>query len=151
MNTNKYCFILSLAFLSLFGLCWSEPDIYVFSDFGGGKHQNQSITDWQAAIELASEGWKLTNHPQIFINDGATPLDPVKAGAQLAAAFPYSGVYPQKKIKRIVIHVIDPGVGNGSQGIFGLDLFINENKLPFNGQEITFQLTKDGSKQKGDL
>jgi hypothetical protein len=40
---------------------------------------------------------------------------------------------------------------NGSQGIFGKDLFINENKLPFNGQEITFQLTKDGSKEKGGL
>ena len=39
---------------------------------------------------------------------------------------------------------------NGSQGAFGADLFVNENKLPFNGQEITFQLTKDGTKQKGD-
>lgn len=116
MNTNKYFFIFSLAFVSFFGLCWAEPDIYVFTDFGGGStQQNQPVTDWQTAIELASEGWKLTNHPHIFINDGAAPLDPVKAGAQLAAAFPYLGAHSQEKIKRIVIHVIDPGVGNASQ------------------------------------
>lgn len=116
MNTKKYCFILSLAFVSFFGLCSAEPDIYLFTDFGGGNnHQNQPVTDWQTAIEIASEGWKLTNHPQIFINDGASPLDPVKAGAQLAAAFPYLGAHSQEKFKRIVIHVIDPGVGNASQ------------------------------------
>lgn len=40
---------------------------------------------------------------------------------------------------------------NGSQGTFGADLFLNGNKLPFNGQEITFQFTKDSFKQKGDL
>jgi hypothetical protein len=73
------------------------------------------ITDWQTAIELASEGWKLTKHPHILINDGAVPLDPVKAGAQLAAAFPYLGAHSQAKIKRIVTHVIDPGVSNASQ------------------------------------
>jgi len=116
MNTKKYCFILSLAFASFFGLCCAESDIYVFTDFGGGSNrQNQPVTDWQTAIELAGEGWKLTHHPQIFINDGAAPLDPVKAGAQLAAAFPYLGDHSQEKIKRIVIHVIDPGVGNASQ------------------------------------
>jgi S-adenosylmethionine hydrolase len=116
MNTKKYCFILSFAFVSFFGYCWSEPDIYVFTDFGGGRnHFNQPVTDWQTAIELASEGWKLTNHPQIFINDSASPLNPVKAGAQLAAAFPYLGDHSKEKIKRIVIHVIDPGVGNASQ------------------------------------
>lgn len=116
MYINNYCFIFSLAFVSFFGICWSDPDIYVFTDFGGGNNQqNQPVTDWQTAIELASEGWKLTNHPQIFINDGAAPLDPVKAGAQLASAFPYLGAHSQEKIKRIVIHVIDPGVGNASE------------------------------------
>lgn len=115
MNINRYCFILSLAFVSFFGACRAEPDIYVYTDFGGGSnHQNQPVTDWQTAIELAGEGWKLTNHPQIFINDGAAPLDPGKAGVQLAAAFPYLGAHSHGKIKRIVIHVIDPGVGNAS-------------------------------------
>jgi len=116
MNTKKYCFILSFACLSLFGLCKAEPDIYVFTDFGGGgDSQSQPVADWQTAIELAGEGWKLTNHPEIFINDGAAPLDPVKAGAPLAAAFPYLGAHSPEKIKRIVIHVVDPGVGNTSQ------------------------------------
>lgn len=116
MYTNKYFFILLFAFASFFGLCHAELDIYVFTDFGGGNDgQKQPITDWQTAIELAGEGGKLTNHSQIFIYDGAPPLDPAKAGAKLAAAFPYLGDHPKEKIKRIVVHVIDPGVGNASQ------------------------------------
>jgi S-adenosylmethionine hydrolase len=116
MNTKKYCFIFSWVAVSFFGLCRAEPDIYVFTDFGGGNNkENQSVTDWQTAIELASEGCKLTNHPQIFIYDGAAPLDPIKAGTQLAAAFPYLGEHLEEKIKRIIIHVIDPCVGNASQ------------------------------------
>lgn len=115
MNAKKYCFIFSLALLSLFGSCRAEPDIYVFTDFAGGVHnQNQPVVDWQTAIELAGGGWKLTHHPYIFINDGATPLNPAKAGVQLATAFPYLGAHTSKTIKRLVVHVIDPGVGNTS-------------------------------------
>lgn len=116
MNTKKYCFIFSFALLSLFGSYRAEPDIYVFTDFAGGiQNQNQPVGDWQTAIELAGTGWKLTHHPYIFINDGAAPLDPAKASTQLAAAFPYlESTHPSKTIKRLVVHVIDPGVGNAS-------------------------------------
>lgn len=116
MNTKKYYIVLFLALVSLFRLYGDEPCIYVFTDFGGGNnHQNQPVIDWQTAIELAGEGWKLTHHPYIFINDSAAPLDPGKASVQLASAFPYLGPQFEETIKRIVIHVIDPGVGNGSQ------------------------------------
>jgi S-adenosylmethionine hydrolase len=116
MNKNKIFLSLLLAFTSIFGICHAEPDIYVFTDFGGGKNRpNQPITDWQTAIELAGEGQKLTHHSQIYIHDGAPPLNPAKAGTQLAAAFPYLGAHSKAKIKRIVVHVIDPGVGNASQ------------------------------------
>ena len=115
MNTKKYFFIFSLALLSLFESCRAESDIYVFTDFAAGIHkQNQPVGDWQTAIELAGTGWKLTHHPYIFINDGAASLDPAKAGTQLAAAFPYLGTHTSKTIKRLVVHVIDPGVGNTS-------------------------------------
>jgi S-adenosylmethionine hydrolase len=116
MNTKKYCFIFSLVFLSLFASCKAETDIYIFTDFAAGSHnQNHPVSDWQTAIELAAEGWNLTRHPHIFINDGAAPLDPAKAGEQLATAFPFLGVHSPNKCKQIVVHVIDPGVGNGSQ------------------------------------
>ena|ERR1700722_2439185 len=116
MNTKKYCFSFSLALLFLFGSCKAEPDIYVFTDFAAGIHnQHQPVNDWQTAIELAGEGWKLTHHPHIFINDGAAPLDPAKAGAQLAETFPYLGTHSPNAVKKLVVHVIDPGVGNGSQ------------------------------------
>lgn len=113
MRTQQYIAFLSLACLSCFGSTNAETDIYVFSDFGGGSH-HLPISDWQTAIELASEGSKLTNHRQIFVNDSATPLNPARAGTDLAASFPYLGAHSEE-IKRIVIHVIDPGVGNGSQ------------------------------------
>lgn len=91
-------------------------DIYIFNDFAAGtRNQDHSIVDWQTAIELAGTGWKLTHHPHVYINDGAAPLDPAQAGAQLAATFPYSKGERSNAIKRLVVHVIDPGVGNLSQ------------------------------------
>lgn len=114
MNAKKFSLILAFFVTAWCGTCRAEPDIYVFTDFGGGKHE-KPISDWQTAIELAGEGGKLTHHPEIFINDGASPLDPIKAGKQLAQAFPYLGAHSTEKIQRIVIHVIDPGVGNASQ------------------------------------
>lgn len=109
--SKRYYLIFLLVAQCLFG----ETDIFIFTDFGGGNHKgNQLIGDWQTAIELASEGWKLANHPHIYLYDGATPLDPKSAGSDLAAAFPYLGDHLDEKIKRIVIHVIDPGVGNQS-------------------------------------
>jgi S-adenosylmethionine hydrolase len=116
MSTKKYCFLFTLILVSLLEIVRAETDIYVFTDFGGGHNQqNQSVIDWQTAIELSSEGWKLAKHPRIFINDGAASLDPVGAGKQLAAIFPYLGPHSNEKINRIVVHVIDPEVGNHSQ------------------------------------
>lgn len=104
-----------LTLLSIFGFCRAEKKIYVFTDFAGEAHYgNQLIGDWQTAIELATGGWKLTQHPYIFMSDRATPLNPVKAGAQLETAFPYLGKHTLKSIDQIVVHVIDPGVGNTS-------------------------------------
>ncbi len=93
-----------------------RPDIYIYSDFGGGQnHAHEPIADWQTAIELAEEGWKLTHHPKIFINDAATPLHPQRAAGQVAATFPYLGPKETSTIERIVVHVVDPSVGNASQ------------------------------------
>lgn len=86
-----------------------RPEIYFFTDFGG-KNTAEPIADWQTAIELAAIGYKLTSHPHIFIYDKASPLDPIKAGTQLADAFPYTEV----ENPRIVVHVVDPCVGNAS-------------------------------------
>lgn len=94
----------------------AEPlDIYVFTDFGGGRNAaDEPIADWQTAIELAGEGWKLTGHPRIFINDSAVPLEPALASGPLAQAFPFLGANRDLSIRQIVVHVIDPGVGNQS-------------------------------------
>lgn len=115
MFIGKYVFALTFLVAPLWGFCGSETEIYIFTDFAGGNPTDQPVNDWQTAIELSAEGGKLTNHPEVFVNDGAVPLNPGKAGAQLAKAFPYLGDHLQDKIKRIVIHVIDPGVGNASQ------------------------------------
>lgn len=89
-----------------------RPPIYLYTDFGGGH----SSGDLQTSGELASAAWKTTLQKTLWINDQAIPLNPFKAAQALAATFPYQstpckkGILPE--IKTIVVHVIDPGVGN---------------------------------------
>lgn len=106
---------LLISFVVFFSCLAQNVDIYVFTDFGGGNNKSdQPVADWQTAFEIAGQGWKLTNHPYIFVHDGASPLKPDEACVQLAAAFPYLGPHLKKAILKIVVHVVDPGVGNAS-------------------------------------
>lgn len=88
-----------------------SPDIFIYTDFGGGKNLEELVSDLQTSGEIASAAWKATQHPALYINDSAVPLNPRQAALRLAATFPYE---PRSAdgIERIVVHVIDPGVGN---------------------------------------
>ncbi len=89
----------------------ASPPIYIYTDFGGGKNQDQPVSDLQTTGEIASAAWKVAKHPTLYINDNAQPLNPLQAAVQLAATFPHQGKL-SNHIERIVVHVIDPGVGN---------------------------------------
>lgn len=89
--------------------------IYLFTDFAAGQSMEHApVNDWQTAIELASVAWKTVQLPHILINDTAAPLNPALAGAQIEAAFPYHRTSEVQPLHTIVVHVIDPGVGNAS-------------------------------------
>lgn len=99
--------------------------IYIYSDFGGGQVGDGVISDWQTADELASQAWHSVGYPELFINDTATALSPEHASIALGRKFPYRQVNDsneEKKvreieIKKIVVHVVDPGVENESEKI----------------------------------
>lgn len=112
--------IASLAILSAQGPLEAEHEkglpVYIYTDFGGGSStdQRQAVSDWQTAIELAGAAWKTTERESLFINDSAKALSPSQAANQLAAAFPYQPTTDTPALHKIVVHVIDPGVGNES-------------------------------------
>lgn len=111
--------IASLAILSAPGLLEAAHEktlpVYIYTDFGGSKtDQHDAVNDWQTAIELAGAAWKTTGREFLFINDSAKALNPSQAANQLAAAFPYQSKASSTALHTIVVHVIDPGVGNES-------------------------------------
>lgn len=92
--------------------------IYLYTDFGGGNDRSVLCNDRQTKGEIASAGWKGSLQTSLYINDGAEPLKPLEAAYRLARTFPYNPLarpYVQEgelKFHTVVIHVIDPGVGN---------------------------------------
>ncbi len=91
-----------------------RPRIYIYTDFGGGQNQNSCLVDAQTSGEICSLAWKNTLQQELYINDSAKPLSPLDAAFYLAKTFPYQGAQ-DTLIRTIVIHVIDPGVGNNQQ------------------------------------
>ncbi len=95
-----------------------RPKIFIYTDFGGGVNKNKPLGDLQTSGEIAGAAWKGTLQREIYINDSAQPLSPINAAIHLAKSFPYkgiSGLYLDQKempIHAIVVHVVDPGVGN---------------------------------------
>lgn len=92
-----------------------RPPIYIYTDFGGGENSDLPISDLQTCGELASAAWKSVLQQTLFINDSAKPLSPIDAAVSLVKTFPYNSVtnwQKNKHIQAIVVHVIDPGVGN---------------------------------------
>jgi S-adenosylmethionine hydrolase len=102
---------------SIDGINAQRPKIYFYTDFGGGRNGEQRLTDLQTSGEIASAAWKATLHQELYINDSATPFDPLQAALRLAKTFPYEA--PSSlltdflpRVQAIVVHVIDPGVGS---------------------------------------
>lgn len=103
-------------------LCASRIPVYIYSDFGGGWISDRWISDWQTADELASQAWRSVGYPELFINDTAAALSPEHASIALGLKFPYrEGILERRdrkkdcsSVKRIVVHVVDPGVENES-------------------------------------
>jgi S-adenosylmethionine hydrolase len=99
-----------------------RPKIFIYTDFGGGKNEGKPLIDLQTSGEIASAGWKATLQQTLYINDSAPPLSPFQAALNLAKTFPYqirpweSFTFQSIRIQTIVVHVIDPGVGNGDEG-----------------------------------
>lgn len=95
-----------------------RPKIYIYTDFGGGKNQSQVLMDEQTSGEISSAAWKATLQQFLYINDSAKPLDPLEAAIHLAKTFPYDEKKQNNEnakkisIHMIVVHVVDPGVGN---------------------------------------
>lgn len=94
-----------------------RPNIFLYTDFGGGKNFGVPLIDVQTSEEIASAGWKATLNQKIYINDSASPLQPLEAALHLAKTFPYKKEFlrcelDEIRIHTIVVHVIDPGVGN---------------------------------------
>lgn len=90
-----------------------RPKIYIYTDFGGGKNKNSPLVDLQTSGEITSAAWKGTLQQELYINDSAEPLSPIRAAVYLAKTFPYEEAYRRKtSIHTIVVHVVDPGVGN---------------------------------------
>lgn len=99
-----------------------RPKIYIYTDFGGGKNKNQPLVDLQTSGEISSAAWKETLQEELYINDSAEPLSIGHAAVNLAKTFPYqekgqklleNNDDPKKiAIRTIVVHVVDPGVGN---------------------------------------
>jgi len=95
-----------------------RPKIYLYTDFGGGKNGNELLVDLQTSGEISGAAWKGTLQQGIYINDSATPLSPAEAAVRLAKTFPYEEKYcfasdvEEISIQTIVVHVVDPGVGN---------------------------------------
>lgn len=89
-----------------------RPKIYIYTDFGGGTNGNNHLIDLQTSGEIASAAWKETLQQELYINDSAKPLSPIDAAIQLAATFPYKEPHEKIGIRTIVVHVVDPGVGN---------------------------------------
>jgi hypothetical protein len=97
-----------------------RPKIYFYTDFGGGQNKERPLNDLQTSGEIASSAWKTTLHQELYINDSAVPLDPFQAALYLAKTFPYAKATPAFEnvvphIQAIVVHVIDPGVGNATE------------------------------------
>ena len=95
-----------------------RPKIYIYTDFGFGKNKENPVVDLQTCMEIASAGWKSTLQQDIYVNDSAIPLSPFSAAITLASTFPYQDgqEYENEKIHihTIVVHIVDPGVGNES-------------------------------------
>jgi S-adenosylmethionine hydrolase len=95
-----------------------RPKIFIYTDFGGGKNSGRSLVDLQTSGEIASAGWKATLQQIVHINDSAAPLSIIQASRHLEKTFPYIDsnkleAIPQAiPIQTIVVHVVDPGVGN---------------------------------------
>ena len=95
-----------------------RPKIYVYTDFGGGKNLGKPVVDLQTSGELTSAAWKATLQQKLYINNSAHPLSPLQAAVSLALTFPYEEKNvqhsePEKiQIHTVVVHVVDPGVGN---------------------------------------
>ena len=95
-----------------------RPKIYIYTDFGGGKNKSKPLIDLQTSGEISSAAWKETLQQELYINDSAEPLSPIQAGYYLAKTFPYEEKYvadyniEKISIHTIVVHVVDPGVGN---------------------------------------
>lgn len=90
-----------------------RPKIYIYTDFGGGKNAGKALADLQTSGEIASAAWKETLQQELYINDSAAPLAPERAAQHLAATFPYEA--KKRGIHTIVVHVVDPGVGNAEE------------------------------------
>jgi S-adenosylmethionine hydrolase len=99
---------------------FQRPKIYIYTDFGGGKNQGVLLADLQTSGEITSAAWKTTLQQELYINDSAEPLSPVQAAIRLAKTFPYEEknrghrVIKEIPIHAIVVHVVDPGVGNNT-------------------------------------
>ena len=88
-----------------------RPKIYLYTDFGGGKNEGKAVADLQTSGEIASAAWKSTLQKELHINDSAAPLSIVRAACCLAKTFPYDAGQ-ELPLHTIVVHVIDPGVGD---------------------------------------
>jgi S-adenosylmethionine hydrolase len=93
-----------------------RPKIYIYTDFGGGENKNRPLVDLQTSGEISSAAWKETLQQELYINDSAQPLSPIQAALCLARTFPYKershDDIKKISIHTIVVHVVDPGVGN---------------------------------------
>jgi S-adenosylmethionine hydrolase len=88
-----------------------RPKIYLYTDFGGGQNKDRLVVDLQTSGEISGAAWKSTLQQELYINDSAKPLSPLHAAIYLAKTFPFEKSQTTQ-IKAIVIHVVDPGVGN---------------------------------------
>jgi S-adenosylmethionine hydrolase len=95
-----------------------RPRIYIYTDFGGGENANRPVNDLQTSGEISSAAWKGTLQESIYLNDSAIPLSPIDAAISLAKTFPYqekcNDIFEGEEIsiRTIIVHVVDPGVGN---------------------------------------
>ena len=96
----------------------AQAQIEVFTDFGGNfdKKADHSL-DPQTLSELSSLAWQTTGRTKFKVNDGAVPLSRHHAAVELGNTYPWDpeNALQNLEINKIVVHVIDPGVGNDDQ------------------------------------
>ena len=66
-----------------------RPNIYIYTDFGGGNNRGKIVADLQTSGEIMSAAWKGTLQQELYFNDSAEPLSPIQAAIHLAKTFPY--------------------------------------------------------------